>query len=84
MGMVAIPDRIASTYVVVCGVYGDVTRQARQRRISRQAIYRQSQRTVADLEGAWLRAETARLQERSAPNKHKSSRWKSGCPRRCR
>jgi hypothetical protein len=63
MGMVAIPDRIASTYVVVCGVYGDVTRQARQRQISRQAIYRQSERTVADLEGAWLRAEAGRLQE---------------------
>jgi hypothetical protein len=60
MCMAAIPERIASTYVVACGVSGDVTRQARQRRISRQGIYRQSQRTVADLEGARLRAEAAR------------------------
>jgi hypothetical protein len=64
MGMVAVPQRIASVYVVVCGAYGDVSRQARQRPISRQAIYRQSQRTLEDLEGAELRAALARLQER--------------------
>jgi hypothetical protein len=64
MNRVALPQRIASTYVVVCGVYGDVTRQAQQCGISRQAIYRQSHRTLEDLQGAKLRAAVARLQER--------------------
>ena len=64
MGMVALPQRIASTYVVVCGVYGDVTRQAQERQISRQAIYRQSQQMLEDLEGTQLRAALAALQER--------------------
>ncbi len=64
MSMVALAQQIASTYVVVCGVYGDVTRQAQERQISRQAIYRQSQRTLEDLEGAKLRAALAALQER--------------------
>ena len=64
MSMVALPQRIASTYVVVCGAYGDGTRQAQERPISRQAIYRQSQRIVEDLEGAKPRAALAELQER--------------------
>lgn len=64
MGMVALPQRIASTYVVVCGVYGDVTRQAQERQISRQAIYRQSHQTLEDLQGAKVRAALAGLQER--------------------
>jgi hypothetical protein len=63
MNRVALPQRIASTYVVVCGVYGDVTQQAQERQISRQAIYRQSQRTLEDLEGAKRRATLAGLQE---------------------
>jgi hypothetical protein len=64
MGMVALPQRIASAYVVVCGGYGDVTRQAQERNISRQAIYRQSQRALEDLGGAGLRAAPAELQRR--------------------
>src|ERR1700719_2176862 len=64
MSRIALRQRIASTYVVVCGGYGDVTRQARQRGIRRQAIYRQSQRTLEDLEGAKLRAALVVLQER--------------------
>jgi hypothetical protein len=64
MGMVALPQRIASAYVVVCGAYGDVTRQAQERRISRQAIYRQAQQTLENLEGAKLRESLSRLQER--------------------
>jgi hypothetical protein len=66
MGMVALPQRIASTYVVVCGAYGDVTRQARQRLVSRQRIYRESRRTLEDLEGAKLRAALVDLRERLA------------------
>ena len=66
MGMVAPPQRIASTYVVVCGGYGDVTRQAGQRGVSRQRIYRESRRTLEDLEGAKLRAALSELRERLA------------------
>jgi hypothetical protein len=66
MGMAALPQRIASAYVVVCGAYGDVTRQARQRLVSRQRIYRESQRTLEDLEGAKLRAALAELRQRLA------------------
>jgi hypothetical protein len=66
MGMVALPQRIASTYVVVCGVHGDVTRQARRRLVSRQRIYRESRRTLEDLEGGRLRAALAQLRERLA------------------
>src|ERR1700682_3007592 len=64
MNRVALPQRISSAYVVVCGGYGDVTRQAQQRQVSRQAIYRQSHQTLEDLQGAKLRATLAALQER--------------------
>src|SRR2546430_1915462 len=64
MSMAALPHRIASACVVVCGVYGDVTRQPQERQMSRQAIYRESQRTLEDLEGAKRRATLAGLQER--------------------
>lgn len=62
MGVVAIPERIASTYVVVCGVYGDVTRHALERRVSRQRIYRESEQTLGLLEDGRLREEVRRLQ----------------------
>src|SRR2546428_10155323 len=73
--MVALPQRIASAYVVVCGVYGDVTRQAQERQISRQAIYRQSQQTLEDLEGAKLRAALAELQERVGVLEAQAASW---------
>jgi hypothetical protein len=63
MGMVAPPQRIASAFVVVFGAYGDVTRQALGRGVSRQSIYRESSQTLAVLEGADRRTEVAGLQE---------------------
>jgi hypothetical protein len=63
MGMVARPQGIASAYVVFFGVYGDVTRQALQRDISRQKLYREASQTVALLDGTAQRAEVERLQE---------------------
>jgi hypothetical protein len=52
MGMVAPRQRIASSYVVFFGVYGEVTRQAQQRGVSRQTIYREAAATQACLEAA--------------------------------
>ena len=63
MGMVAPPQGIASAYVVFFGVYGDVTRQAMERDVSRQKLYREAARTAALLEGTAQRAEVERLQE---------------------
>jgi uncharacterized membrane protein len=51
MGMVAPQQRIASTFVVLCGRHGEVSRYARQRGVCRQAVYRESARTLAGLEG---------------------------------
>jgi hypothetical protein len=42
MGMVAPQQRIASAYFVIFGHYGDVTRYAEQRGVSRQWVYREA------------------------------------------
>jgi hypothetical protein len=42
MGMVGFQQQIASAFVVLHGQYGDVTRLAQQRGVSRQWIYRQA------------------------------------------
>lgn len=66
MGMVAPLQRIASAFFVFLGRRGDVTRQAGQRGVSRQTLYRESQQAVAAVEGEAQQAEVARLQERIA------------------
>lgn len=66
MGMVAPLERIASAFFVLCGRRGDVTRQAQERGVSRQTLYRESQQTVTVLEGAAHQAEIAQLQQRIA------------------
>jgi hypothetical protein len=63
MGMVAGSQGIASAYVVFFGVYGDVSRQARQREVSRQKLYREASAIVALLEGTAQRVQVERLQE---------------------
>jgi hypothetical protein len=63
MGMVVRSPGIASAYVVFFGVYGDVSRQARERQVSRQKLYREASQTVALLEGTAQRAQAARWQE---------------------
>lgn len=62
MGMVARRQGIASAYVVFFGVYGDVTREANERHVSRQTLYREATQTAAVLEGTAQRAEIERLQ----------------------
>jgi hypothetical protein len=54
MGMVALEQRIASAYVIVFGVHGAITRQAQERGVSRQQVYREHACVVTALAGtAW-------------------------------
>jgi hypothetical protein len=54
MGMVALEQRIASAYVIVFGVHGEITRQAQKRGIPRQRVYREHASLVTALAGtAW-------------------------------
>lgn len=63
MGMVARQQGIASAYAVFFGIYGDVTRQANQRNVSRQTLYREAAHTDALLDGAAQRAQVDSLKE---------------------
>jgi hypothetical protein len=73
MGMVAPEQRIASAYVIVFGVRGDITRQAQERGVSRQRVYREHASVVTALAGtAWQQEKEERqrriqaLEERNA------------------
>jgi hypothetical protein len=63
MGMAARPQGIASAYFVFFGVYGDVTRQAIERNVSRQKVYREATQTVALLEDATHASQLECLQD---------------------
>ena len=63
MGMVAPPQGIASAFFVYFGVYGDVTRQALERDVSRQKLYREAAQTATLLEGTTQRAQVESLQK---------------------
>src|SRR3982750_2832096 len=76
--MPTIPQRIASTFAVLCGRYGDVSEAARDRGQSRQSLYREAGRVVdaggggeagarcgaRGREGSRLRGQVAGLQRR--------------------
>ena len=64
MSMVALPQRIASAFVVHVGKYGDVTRAAQERGVCRQSIYREAKLVVVHLEGKAHREEVASLRQR--------------------
>src|SRR5712692_4238779 len=71
MGMVAPQQRIASAFFVIHGNYGDVSRYARERGVSRQWVYReaawlQEQLTATQRELEVLRVQMRQLQERQA------------------
>jgi hypothetical protein len=61
MGTVALPRRIARSYAVTFGLYGDVTRQAQERGACRQTLSREAAQVVALLEGAAPHADVERL-----------------------
>lgn len=64
MSMVALPQRIASAFVVHVGKYGAVTREAEERGVCRQSIYREANAVVITLEGTAHREEVAGLRQR--------------------
>ena len=83
MGMVAPLQRIASAFFVLLGRRGDVTREARQRGVSRQALYRESHQVVAAVGGEEAQAEAARLRRRNAALKRRLRRaWAEARERR--
>src|SRR5215831_6298526 len=73
MGMVALEQRIASAYVIIFGVHGEISRQAQERGVSRQRVYREHAGVVTAVAGtAWqqekeaLQRRVEELQERNA------------------
>ena len=60
--MPTIPQRIASAFAVLCGRYGDVTKMARDRRQSRQSLYREADQAIDAVDGAASRARVAELE----------------------
>ncbi len=71
MGMVAVEQRIASAFVVVCGNYGDVSRYAQERGVCRQWVYREAGQVQQLLQATQqehqeLRQEVQQLRQRQA------------------
>jgi hypothetical protein len=64
MSMVAPQQRIASTFVVCCGRYGEVTRAAQERGVCRQWLYREAKAVLATLQGEAHREEIKRWRQR--------------------
>ena len=71
--MPTIPQRIASTFAVLCGRYGDVTQMAQDREQSRQSLYRESEKVVEAVDGAAAEARIddlrRQLADRDAENR---------------
>jgi hypothetical protein len=64
--MPTIPQRIASTFAVLCGHYGDVTKMAQDREQSRQSLYREAEQVTDALDGAIVQARIDELQRQLA------------------
>ena len=64
--MPTIPQRIASAFAVLCGQYGDVTKMARDRESSRQALYREAEQVASAVDGAGTQARIDDLQQQLA------------------
>jgi hypothetical protein len=71
MGMVALEQRIASAYVIVCGVHGDITRQAQQRGVTRQRLYREHASVATALEGTTWHKQEEQWQQRNQELEHR-------------
>src|SRR5262249_36693670 len=61
--MVALSQRIASAFVVLCGRWGAVSRRARECNVSRQRIYREANDVGKQLDESPWRQERYALQE---------------------
>jgi hypothetical protein len=71
MNRVAVEQRIASAFVVVCGHYGDVSRYAQQHGVCRQWVYRQAGQVQQHLQATpqevqRLRQQVQELRQRQA------------------
>ncbi len=64
--MPTIPQRIASAFAVVCGRYGDVTKMAKDRELSRQSLYREAEQVAEAVDGAAAQAHIDELQRQLA------------------
>ena len=64
--MPTIPQRIASTFAVLFGQYGDVTRMAEDREQSRQSLYREARQVAEAVDGAAARVRIDELERRLA------------------
>src|SRR5918997_5850045 len=64
--MPTIPQRIATTFAVLCGRYGDVTQMAHDRERSRQSLYREAEQVVEAVDGAAAQARIDELQRQLA------------------
>lgn len=64
--MPTLPQRIASAFAILFGHYGDVTRMARDREQSRQALYREAEQVIDAVDGATAHAQIAELQQQLA------------------
>ena len=60
------PQRIASAFAVLCGRYGDVTRLARDRERSRQALYREAEQVANAVDGTAAQAQLDALRRELA------------------
>jgi hypothetical protein len=71
--MPTIPQCIASTFVVLRGRYGDITRMAKDREQSRQSLYREAEKVVEAVDGAATEARIddlrRQLADREAENR---------------
>jgi hypothetical protein len=64
--MPTVTQRIASTFVVLCGQYGDVTKMAHDREQSRQSLYREASQVVNALDGTAIQSRIDELQRQVA------------------
>jgi hypothetical protein len=64
--MSTIPQRIASAFAVLCGRYGDVTKLAQDRQLSRQSLYREAEQVANAVDGAAAQTRIDELQQQLA------------------
>src|SRR5512135_14454 len=64
--MSTITQRIASTFAVLCGRYGDVTKMAKDREQSRQSLYREADQVANAVDGAAAQARIDELKRQLA------------------
>src|SRR4051794_4220076 len=78
--MPTIPQRIASTFAIIFGQYGDVSRMAQDREQSRQSLYREANQVIDALDGTATQSRidelTRQLTEQQAENRALHERLK--------